>query len=311
MEGGRLRKIALTVLLATCAWAPAQATAGVQYTVKPGETLWSIAAAHNFGTRSFAAVNGLSVDAHVVAGSTLTIPTVQEAADALARVGDAQASPTRSDSGQAAAPPALGGYTVRPGDTLSHLATRSGVSVGQMAAMNGLDPSRPLLAGTVIKLPPGAPAPPRAAEPAPPPRVTHAHPHPTPEKVSAEEIGQVAAQHAVPGSLAKAVAWQESGFQNHVISSANARGVMQILPGTWDWIQDSLATWKLNPSSAHDNVHAGSLYLGQLLRDNRGDPMMAAASYYQGLASVRKSGLFDETKRYVDNIRLHQRRFGG
>jgi hypothetical protein len=51
-----------------------------------------------------------------------------------------------------------------------------------MAAMNGLDPNGVLVAGTVIKLPGGAPTPARAAEPAPAPVVPPADPAPTPAR---------------------------------------------------------------------------------------------------------------------------------
>jgi LysM repeat protein len=58
--------------------------ASVTHTVQPGETLWSIAAASNFTTRTVAAFNGLPVDAYVIAGETIEIPSVAEGAAALA-----------------------------------------------------------------------------------------------------------------------------------------------------------------------------------------------------------------------------------
>jgi N-acetylmuramoyl-L-alanine amidase len=181
-----------------------------------------------------------------------------------------------------------------------------------MAFMNGLDPAAPLLVGTVLKLPSGAPAPARAALPAPAARVIpQASPVPTAARLDAEQIKALAAQHGAPGSLAAAIAWQESGFNNAAVSSANARGVMQIMPGTWDWVNRNLAPGPLDPTSAADNVRAGSLYLASLLRDTGGDARMAAAAYYQGLASVRSRGLFEDTKRYVDNVFALQGRFGG
>ncbi len=113
-------------------------------------------------------------------------------------------------------------------------------------------------------------------------------PYPTPERVTASEVGSVAAANGVPASLAAAIAWQESGFNNDLVSSADARGVMQILPGTWDWIQHSLDTGgpPLAPASAADNVRGGVLLLHSLLNSTGGDPAMAAAGYYQGLPSV-------------------------
>src|SRR5262249_46167097 len=154
-------------------------------------------------------------------------------------------------------PPPLGGYTVRPGDTLSGLAAQSGVTVDQMAAMNGLDPNGYLIAGTLIKLPTGAPTPASASEPAPAPVVTSAAPNPTSGTVTSADIAAVASRNGAPSDLSAAIAWQESGFNNAMVSSANARGVMQVMPGTWDWVQANLAKRQLDPNSAIDNVGAG------------------------------------------------------
>jgi soluble lytic murein transglycosylase-like protein len=297
---------ALAVLLA----APA-ASAHVLHTVRPGETLWWIAAQNNLTTRTVATYNGLSPAAHVVLGSTLKVPTVAEGAAALAAsgAGTAAAAPGAPSAG---APSPQGAYIVRPGDSLSGLAAQTGVSVRQMAYMNGLAPTAMLLIGTVLKLPSGAPAPARASEPTPAARVLpNAPPLPSAGRLSAERVKQLAAEHGAPGSLAAAIAWQESGFNNAMVSPANARGVMQVMPGTWDWVQRNLAAGPLSPTSPEDNVRAGSLYLARLLRETGGDPRLAAAGYYQGLASVRSRGMFDDTKRYVDNVMALRSRFGG
>jgi soluble lytic murein transglycosylase-like protein len=301
-----MRALRITILAASAALlaAPA-ASAHVLHTVTPGETLWWIAARNNLTTRTVATYNGLSPDAHIVLGSTLKIPTVSEGAAALALAGAAPATAV-------GAPRPQGAYIVRPGDSLSALAAQTGVSVAQMAYMNGLKPTAHLLIGTVIKLPSGAPAPAHAAQPAPAARVVpNAPPIPTPGRLSADRVKQLAVEHGAPGSLAAAIAWQESGFNNAMVSPANARGVMQVMPGTWDWVQRNLAAAPLSPTSAEDNVRAGSLYLARLLRETGGDPRLAAAGYYQGLASVRSRGMFDDTKRYVDNVMALRARFGG
>jgi soluble lytic murein transglycosylase-like protein len=284
------------------------AAAAVPHTVQPGETLWSIAAANNFTTRALAAYNGLSVDSQVVLGSTIQIPSESEAAAAL---GTGTQAPAEGTTVSTAAPPTLGGYTVRPGDTLSGIAARSGVSTSQLAWMNGVDPAQPLLIGTALKLPTDSQvAEPAASQPAPT-TLPQAPPNPSPARLTSSQVGQVAAQHGVSPSLASAVAWQESGFNNAVVSSANARGVMQVLPGTWTWVEQNLSQQALDPNSAIDNVRAGSLYLGQLLRDAGGDQSLAAAYYYQGEASVRAVGMLPETQRYVANVMALKARFGG
>ncbi|MDX6656172.1 MAG: hypothetical protein QOH62_965 [Solirubrobacteraceae bacterium] len=301
-----LRLLPLLVLLV-----PSTASAAVSHTVAPGETLWQLAAMNNMTTRSFAAANGLSPDAHIVLGTTIRIPSVAEAASALAAA-PATAGTAPAAGAPSGAPQPMGGYTVRPGDSLSAIAATAGVPASAIAAMNGLDVNGVLLYGTVLKLPTGSPAPAGASQPAP--AVTHvpqAAPYAGSGRVSSGDIAAVAARNGVPSSLASAIAWQESGFNNAMVSSANARGVMQVMPGTWDWVQNNLARRHLDPSSAIDNVGAGVLYLGHLLRESGGDPAMAAAGYYQGIGSVRQIGMLPETRRYVDNVLALRSRFGG
>ena len=282
------------------------------HTVEPGETLWSIAAASNLTTRALAASNGLTETANVVIGSTIQIPSESEAAAALGGAPPAQGgtgAPAQPASSPSGAPTALGAYTVKPGDTLSGIAARSGASAQQIAWMNGLDPAAPLLYGTALKLPNGASG--AGASNPPPQRVAPASPQPSPGRTDSATISQIAAQHGVSGSLASAIAWQESGFNNGMVSSANARGVMQVMPGTWDWVQQNLADSPLDPSSPNDNVRAGVLYLRQLLKDTGGDENQAIAAYYQGLGSVRQTGMYDDTQQYVNNVQSLRSRFGG
>ena len=246
-----------TALFALALTAPAGAA--VPHTVVPGETLWTIASASNLTTRTLAVFNGLNENSNVVLGSTILIPSIPEGVAALQKAGlygtpwtdgsssaapapaaaPAAASPAPVAATPAGAPKPLGGYTVRSGDSLSALAASSRVSVRAIAAMNGLDPAKPLLAGTVIKLPTGAPTPPNASQPEPATKIIPAQgPAPTPTRVGAADIAAVANAYGVSPSLASAIAWQESGFNNAMVSSANARGVMQVMPGTWQHVQD-------------------------------------------------------------------------
>jgi N-acetylmuramoyl-L-alanine amidase len=276
-------------LLAFCG----AANASVTRTIETGESLWAIAGANGISVADLAAANGLARDAHIIEGTEIVIPAVGEAA-----------------APGASGPPALGSYAVRAGDTLTSIAERSGVAMGAVAAMNGVDPAGPLLIGTVLKLPTGASL--ESSAPLPEHQIVpDAAPYPTSESVSAETIGQVAAEHGVPASLAAAIAWQESGFSNSVVSSANARGVMQILPGTWSWIAGNLAVGELDANSAIDNVRAGVLFLRQLLRDTGWNIRDTVASYYQGLGSVRSMGVLPQTEQYVDDVLALQARFGG
>ena len=319
--------LALITLVPLAAAAPAGAAS--PHTVQPGETLWSIAAASNLTTRTVAAYNGLPETANVVLGSTIRIPSTIEGAAALQAAGitlgspQAAAAPAAQPAATAqpavaakpstpSAPQPQGSYIVRPGDTLIGLAAGARVAPAQIAAANGLNPNAQLLIGTVLKLPSGAPAPARSSQPAPVQRVVPAaDPAPTQARVGAADVQQVASAHGISPSLAAAIAWQESGFNNAMVSSANARGVMQVMPGTWDYVQSNLAQRQLDPNSATDNVHAGVLYLQRLLQETGGDEATAIAGYYQGLGSVRSRGLFDDTQQYVSNVQALRSRFGG
>lgn len=341
-----LRRIAVLAALGALLL-PAVARADGTHLVQPGETLWGIAVANGLPTATLAAANGLSPEAQVVSGTTLKVPApgtsapaltssylVQDgdsisvvaerhgvSATALAAANDLDVSgwllrgstihiPAAGTAIAAGAPRAIGAYTVRPGDTLSGLAVRSGVPMAQMAFMNGIDPDDALLIGTVLKLPTGAHI--SSSSPAPATTVVpDANPLATEERLTASQVTAIANEHGVPASLVAAIAWQESGFNNAMISAANARGIMQLLPGTWDWVQDNLTSNRLNPASAIDNVRAGALYLGRLLRQTNGDAELAAAGYYQGLASVERVGMLPDTRQYVANVMALRSRFGG
>ena len=305
---------------------PTAALAAFPHVVAPGESLSSVAAADGLSVGQLAAANGLSPEAGLTSGATLMIPPQGAAvyAPESATASSGAASDADSDAGgstvAASAPSGSGAYVVQPGDTLSAIAARAGMSLDSLAAANGLDPNGLLLSGRVLELsgspavttqasgatamsqPTGAPAEGSASR----------GPYTTAETVSPSEVGQIAAANGVPPSLAEAIAYQESGFNNALTSSADARGVMQILPGTWNWIGQTLAgPTPLQPASALSNVRAGVLLLHSLLQSTGGNPAEAAAGYYQGLSSVRQHGLYPDTQQYVNSVLALERRFGG
>lgn len=74
------------------------------HVVQQGETLWSIAAANNLTTRTVAVYNGVPEDAHLVYGTTVYVPTVEEGAGALASGGPAVTAPPIAAGGEGVAP---------------------------------------------------------------------------------------------------------------------------------------------------------------------------------------------------------------
>src|SRR2546423_14714607 len=97
------------ISLAFCA----AASAAVQHTVEPGETLWSIATANGLSPSAVAAANGLSPDTHVVLGATIQIPAAGTTASPAV-------SPPVAGPAPLGAPPGLSG------ETLSAIAARAG-----------------------------------------------------------------------------------------------------------------------------------------------------------------------------------------
>jgi LysM repeat protein len=277
-------------------------TGGGSYVVQPGDTLSAIAARAGVSVASLAAANGLSLDGPLLSGTAIRLSGTPSTSTTV-RV----SAPTRSS---------LGSYVVQPGDTLSAIAARAGLSASSLAAANGLSLNQPLLTGTALRLSgtPGSAASPAVAQPvgvAAQGSVTDP-PYPTPEVLSASQIGNIAAANGVSAPFADAIAWQESGFNNDLVSSADARGIMQILPGTWDYIQHDLNPGPpLAPASAADNVRGGSLLLHSLLNATGGDSAMAAAGYYQGLPSVQQHGVYPSTQQYVNSVVALEHRFGG
>jgi N-acetylmuramoyl-L-alanine amidase len=315
---------------ATMLIVPASASAAFPHVVAAGESLSSVAASDGLTVEQLAAANGLSPEASLIADSTLMIPP-QVAGTAVSEAGGGETSSsteeTASDtddtvSSAEGAASGSASYAVQPGDTLSAIAGNAGTSVAELAALNGIDPNAPLLSGAVLRLS-GAAS--EAAQSGTAGETTQSAegteaaegstsgpPYPTEETVTSSEIGSIAAENGVPPSLAKAIAYQESGFNNGLTSSADARGVMQITPGTWNWINRELAgPTPLASASAASNIRGGVLLLHDLLNETGGDPGLAAAGYYQGISSVRKDGEIPSTEAYVANVLALQQQFGG
>ena len=176
-------------------------------------------------------------------------------------------------------------YRVEPGDTLTGIAERFGTTVAALARLNRIDPDDVLLIGTRLRVPAG--------------RRANASSM-TPDEIRAA-LDFWAGRHGVDPALVRALAWQESGYQTHVVSSAGAFGVMQVTPDTWSFVEEVLLGYRLR-RTAGANIRIGVAFLAHLLREFHGSERLALAAYYQGPRSVRRRGLLGETRRYVANV---------
>jgi LysM repeat protein len=314
-------RVLLPVAAAALLAAPAAASAAFPHVVAAGESLSSVAASDGLSVEALAAANGLAPDASLPAGSTLMIPAQEPATDGSGAGSGETASSTEETGSSTEEAPSSGGetgsYVVQPGDTLSAIAARAGMSLDELAAVNGIDPNAPLLSGAVLRLSGASAQAAQSATSSPeaaqaPEGSTGGPPYPTAETVTPSEVGSIASENGVPPSLAEAIAYQESGFNNALTSSEGARGVMQLLPETWNWVGQALAgPTPLAPASAASNVRGGVLFLRSLLDETGGDSALAAAGYYQGLSSVLQEGEAPATEEYVSSVLALQQHFGG
>lgn len=188
-------------------------------------------------------------------------------------------------------------HVVRAGESLSSIARHYHTTVARLARLNHLDPSHYLLIGTRLRVP----------------RVHHVS---TAHRVAyrTQSVAAVRAlldhwarHYGVSVHLVRALAWMESGYNNSLVSSVGARGIMQLLPSTFRFSEDVLIHHRLR-HNANGNVRAGVAYLAHLLHDFHGDKRLALAGWYQGERAVRKHGTYKVSKTFVkDVLALEQR----
>ena len=112
----------------------------------------------------------------------------------------------------------------------------------------------------------------------------------------------------VPPSLAMAVAKVESDFQPKALSTAGARGVMQIMPATamgeYGVQADELWNTRLN-------VQLGIDFLEQLIARYDGRWNLALSHYNGGSVMYTRSGMepLPATRKYVEAVLKWQRRY--
>jgi hypothetical protein len=139
--------------------------------------------------------------------------------------------------------------------------------------------------------------------------VRPARPAPAPTRTASVRtmLTNWALAYRLDPAFVRALAWMESGFQPGLVSSAGARGVMQVLPGTRQYVQEILIGHKV-PNSTSGNIRIGVVYLRHLLREFGWNRAHALAAWYQGPNSVRRNGRLPATRQFVSNVLALTRR---
>jgi N-acetylmuramoyl-L-alanine amidase len=284
--------IAVAALLAVAVTASAS---GISlYRIKPGDTLSAIAARYHTSVAELVRLNNLPGNGNlIIAGHTLRIPAGSHAG--------ARGSSHR----------VISVYVVRPGDSLLAIAARQHASWRKIARINHLPSSLMVVIGQRLRIPhwvhssshrAGSSGASRAA-------AVFGNRWVPSRDAMAATIRATAQRWGVDPRLALGISYEESGFNQRNVSVVGAIGAMQVMPSTGAFVGSAIVHRHLDLLDARDNATAGVALLAVLLRETKGNERLAAAGYYQGLASVRSRGMYADTKQYVANVLALRNRF--
>jgi LysM repeat protein len=232
---------------AAAVWLAGPQAQAASHKVRSGETLGKIASRYGTSVSRLVALNHLANPNLIIAGETVRVP-----------------GPQRVDSIHA----------VQSGETLSSIAAHYGTTVSALSRVNHLSDPNLIVIGTKLKVPSAGSLEADAS---------------APSAVSSSTVEEALVHeslvHGISPSLVKAVAWEESGWQQDVVSSAGAIGVMQVMPATARFVNQVLGGGNLQIRSMVDNVHLGVMYLAHLLATQPTEEK-ALAAYNSGPGNV-------------------------
>jgi LysM repeat protein len=278
---GIVRALLVPLVLAVAVSAAAgQPGPGRWIRIKRGDTLSALALRYHTSVKALRELNKLPGNNLIIEGQWLKVGTVPVVTKATPRAKYVVKDVT---------------YVVRSGDGVYRIANHFHADPRWIAKRNDLPrnwmihPGQRLVVGVV-----------KVLKPAKPQRVSKAY-------VRRLIVREAKRAHLDP-ALALALSYMESGWQQHVVSNVGAIGAMQVMPRTGAWVSKYLVGRPLDLRKVEDNVLAGVRYLALLVR-YAGRVDRAVAGYYQGLTSVVKKGMFDDTKNYVAAILALRRHF--
>lgn len=291
--------VALTSLAAALVTAPLIASLALgadPIVVRPGDTLTSISRRTGVPIETIVRLNDLENPNRILPGQRLRL--------------EPAAAPTAPTAAPSAAPAAAKTHVVRAGENLTGIARQHGTTIAAIVAANRIgDPSR-IYAGQHLTIPGAAPlrpAPGSASARMPESMAELVRERDAVRRVIVEE----ATRYGVPAAFALAVAWQESGWQQGVVSHAGAIGVMQLLPDTADWVAEAMLGSPVDARDLRQNVRAGVRLLAHYLERYDGDRSLVLAAYYQGQTAVDRHGIYAVSRSYIASITVLESLFGG
>lgn len=216
-------------------------------------------------------------------------------------------------------------YVVKAGDSLWAISRANGLTVNQLAAANHMRASDLLLIGRQLQIPTAG------TTSNPSPAVTTASTttqnpwsfcatmsssgapgtwgvlpdllRRSPDRLALQPLFMKWARHYnVSLPLLEAIAWQESGWQQGVVSSTGAIGAGQIMPGTANFISGTLIGIPMDINSVNDNIRMSAAFLSYLAGVEGNNRCATIAAYYEGPLNLSTYGVFPDTQAYVASV---------
>jgi LysM repeat protein len=114
-----------------------------------------------------------------------------------------------------------------------------------------------------------------------------------------QTIRQTAARYNLPANLMLAIAWQESGWTQHIIARDGGIGTMQIMPYTAQLLNRQV-NGRYDPYKLQDNIELAAIYLSSLWHGFGGNKTNIISAYNEGGWNVLHRGIFNWP--YVRNV---------
>jgi len=112
-----------------------------------------------------------------------------------------------------------------------------------------------------------------------------------------------------------AIIRQESQFHSQALSHAGARGVMQVMPATGEWVAQSIRLRGFDRSKLFDSdtgINIGTWYISHLMKRFKGDLLLVSAAYNAGpeavLSWLGKNGRDADRDEFVESIPFSETR---
>jgi len=119
-------------------------------------------------------------------------------------------------------------------------------------------------------------------------------------------ISDASKKYGLEAPLIKAVIKAESDFDPNAISNKGARGLMQIMPMNFRFLNVE------NPFDPHQSIDGGARYLREMMDRYNGKLNLSLAAYNAGPGAVDRHGgvpPYQETEEYIERVMRYYQRY--